>query len=99
VLKSHVILWLEADTCAEDVGQSSTLLSKSVDNWGSGRSERRLQHIGEDAEDTVKALVILCGNTIGLVCLPADTSHHLSDNGQVQDQRACEKRVFTHIGH
>jgi hypothetical protein len=43
VLQSHVVLWLEADEGTEDVGESSTLLGQSIDDWSARRSERGLR--------------------------------------------------------
>ena len=45
VLKSHVVLGLESDTGTEDVGESSTLLTKSVDNGSASRGQRSLVNV------------------------------------------------------
>ena len=42
VFKGHVRFWLETDTCAEDVGQSPTLLRQSIDHRSSWRGQRSL---------------------------------------------------------
>jgi hypothetical protein len=80
VLQSHVVLRLQANACAEDVGQSTSLLSKSVDNWSSWRSQRSFEHVAENAEHAVKVLEILGSSAIIGLCLPLDASHHLSDD-------------------
>lgn len=96
MLKSHVVLRLETDAGAEDVGKSSALLGKSVDNGSAARSERSLKHVAENAKDAVEARVI-SGTAIGTVSLPLDTGHHLSDENQIDDQRRGEKRVLTDV--
>jgi hypothetical protein len=42
VLESHIRFGLKADTGTENVGERGTLLRKSIDNWGAGRSEGSL---------------------------------------------------------
>ena len=76
MLKSHIRLGLKTNTSTEDISQSRTLFSKCVDDRCSWWSQWSLQHVTENAQDTVEVLVILGGSTIG-VDLPGDTSHHL----------------------
>jgi hypothetical protein len=42
VLKSHVILRLKTNACAEDIGESRTLLGEGVDDRSACRDERSL---------------------------------------------------------
>jgi hypothetical protein len=79
VLQSHVVLRLETDTGSEDVGESTSLLSKSVDDWSSGRSQWSLEHVAEDAKHAVEVLEILGGNTAVGGSLPLNAGHHLSN--------------------
>ena len=97
MLKGHVILWLKTNTCTEDVGQSTSLLSKSVDNWCSRWGQRSLEHIAEDAENTVEVLEVLGGSTVVGVSLPLDTSHHLGNDDEINDQWRSKERVLTDI--
>jgi hypothetical protein len=97
VLQSHVVLRLQANACAEDVSQSTSLLSKSVDDWSSWRSQGSLEHVAENAENTMKVLEILSSSAIIGVCLPLDTSHHLSDDDQINDQWGRKQRVLTDV--
>ena len=85
VLQSHVALGLETDTGAEDVGQRTSLLSKSVDDWSARRSQWSLEHVAEDAKHAVEVLKLLGGNTIVGGSLPLNASHHLSDQNEVND--------------
>jgi hypothetical protein len=78
VLKGHVVLGLETDAGAEDVGESRTLLSESVDDGSARRRERSLEHVAENAEHAVE-VVELGVTTLRTVCLPLDTGHHLGD--------------------
>jgi hypothetical protein len=55
-----------------------------------------LQHVAEDAQDTVEALVVFRVSSI-CVDLPRDSSHHFCDNDEVDDQRRSKKRVLAHI--
>src|ERR1700677_5007203 len=85
VLQSHVRLRLKANTCSEDVGESTALLGESIDDRGPGRSQWCLQHVAEDAENTVETLIILVA-CFSAASLPLNASHHLSQNHQVDDQ-------------
>jgi hypothetical protein len=97
VLQSHVVLRLQANACAEDVGQSTPLLSKSVNHWSSWRSQRSLEHVAENAKHTVEVLKILGSDAVIGVCLPLDTSHHLSDEDKINDQWGRKQRVLTDV--
>jgi hypothetical protein len=97
VLQSHVVLRLEPDTGTEDVRESTSLLSKSIDDWSSGRSQWSLEHVAEDAEYAVEVLEILGGSTVVGGSLPLDASHHLSDEDKINDQWGCKKRVLADI--
>jgi hypothetical protein len=97
VLQSHVVLRLETDTGTEDVGQRTSLLSKSVDDWRSRRSQRSLEHVAEDAKHAVEVLEILGCNTVVGSSLPLDTSHHLSNEDEINDQWGSKKRVLADI--
>jgi hypothetical protein len=97
VLQSHVVLRLEPDTGTEDVRESTSLLSKSIDDWSSGRSQWSLEHVAEDAEYAVEVLEILGGSTVVGCSLPLDASHHLSDEDKINDQWGCKKRVLADI--
>jgi hypothetical protein len=97
VLQSHVVLRLQANACAEDVGQSTSLLSKSIDDWSSWRSQRCLEHVAKNAENTVEVLEILGSDAIIGVCLPLDASHHLSDDNQINDQWGRKQRVLADV--
>jgi hypothetical protein len=85
VLKSHVGLGFKTNTSTEDVGQGSALLSKSVDNGGARRGKRSLEHVAEDTQDTMEALILSGSSAIGGHGLPLDTRHHLGNDDQVDD--------------
>jgi hypothetical protein len=91
VLQSHVVLRFKSNTSTEDVSQSTTLLSKSVDNRSSWWSQWSLEHVAENAENTVEALEVLGGDTIAGVCLPLNTGHHLGNDNKIDDQWRCKK--------
>lgn len=97
VLQSHVVLRLETDTGTEDVGQGASLLSKSVDDWCSWRSQRSLEHVAEDAKHAVEVLEVLGRNAVVGSSLPLDTSHHFSNEDEINDQRGSKKGVFADI--
>jgi len=99
VLKSHIALWLKTNTCTEDVGESSALLGKSIDDWRSRRSQRSLEHVAENAQNTVELGEVLGSGTLVAVSLPLDTSHHLSDDNKINDQRGSKKRVLADVEH
>lgn len=90
MLESHIVLGLKANTGTEDVGQGTTLFGESIDDWSSRRSQRSLQHVAEDAQDTVEVLVILSCSAIG-GGLPGDASHHLCKNDKIDDEWGCQK--------
>ena len=97
MLQGHIALWLETNTGTEDVCQSTALLSKSVDDRGSGRGQGGLQHVAEDAKDAVEVLVVLGGSAVVGLSLPLDASHHLGNKHKVNDQWRSEKRVLANI--
>lgn len=97
VLQSHIAFWLETNASTEDVCHSTALLSKSVNYRSSRRSQRSLQHVAEDAKNAVEVLEVFGGCTIGGVSLPLDTSHHLANDHEINDQWRGKKRVFANI--
>lgn len=58
MLESHLGLGLEADAGAENVGQGRPLLAEGVDDGCAGGRQGRLEHVTEDAEHRVEALVL-----------------------------------------
>ena len=46
-----------------------------------------LQHVAKNAEHAVESLVLLRGRAVARVGFIADTSHHLSHDDQVNNQR------------
>lgn len=92
MLQGHVRLGLEADASAEDVGQGTPLLGQGVNDGCSGRGHRGLEHVAEDAQDAVEALVVLGGGG-----LPLDAGHHLGDEDKVDDQRGGEEGVLADV--
>jgi hypothetical protein len=97
VLQRHVVLWLETDAGAEDVGQSTSLLSKSIDDWGSRRSQWSLEHVAEDREHAVEVSEVLGGSAVSGVGLPLDAGHHLSNQDEIDDQRGCKQGVLADV--
>lgn len=97
MLQGHVILWLETNTGTEDVGQSTSLLSKGVDHWRSRRSQRSFEHVAENAENTVEVLEVLGSNTVGGLSLPLDTRHHLRNENEIDNQWGSKKRVLADV--
>lgn len=93
VLKCHIRLGLKTNTGTEDVGQSGTLLSKSVDNRGAGRSQRSLEHVAENTENAVEVLEAVLGRGI----LPLDTGHHLSNDDKINDERRGKQGVLANV--
>lgn len=97
VLKGHFGLGLEANAGAEDIGQSRTLLSQSIHNGGSRRSKRSLEHVAQDAQDTVEVLELGGFVTVVGSSLPLNTGHHLSHHDEVNNQRRGQKRVLADV--
>lgn len=58
-----------------------------------------LQHIAEDAKDTVKSLVVLRSDTTARMSLPTNTSHEFSHETEVNDKWTGQQRVFTDVRH
>lgn len=98
VLKGHVGLNIQTNASAEDVGKSSSLFSKCVDNWGSRWGQRGLEHVGEDGQHWVELLVLL-GGSGARVSLPGDAGHHFGNDGQVQNEWRSKERVLANVGH
>jgi len=97
VLESHVRLGLETNAGAEDVEQCRALLTKSIHDRRTGRSERGLQHVAQDAEDAMESRVLFgLGIALG-GSTPLDTGHHLSNQDQIDDERRRQKGIFTDI--
>ena len=86
MLQSHVILWLKTNAGLEDVDQSTSLLSKSIDDRSTWWSQGSLEHEAEDAKHAVEVLEILGGSSVAGMGLPLNASHHLGDNDQINDQ-------------
>src|SRR2546421_3654427 len=55
-----------------------------------------LQHVAENAQNTVEALVVLRASSI-CVSLPRNPSHHFCNKDKVDDQGRCKQRVLAHI--
>jgi len=97
VLESHLGLGLETDTGTENVGQSGTLLSQGVDNRGARRGQGSLEHVAEDAEDGVEALVVGSDGTVRRSSLPLDAGHELSNDDEIDDQRSGKEGVLADV--
>jgi hypothetical protein len=91
VLQSHVRLWVKTETSAEDVCESSALLGKSIDDRSARWRKWSLEHVAEDAQNAVEATIVA-----GLG-LPLDTSHHFSNEDEVDDQWRGEERIFADV--
>lgn len=91
MLKRHVGLWLETDTGTEDVGEGTALLGEGVDNRGSVRHKRGLEHVRQDAENRVEALVLAA------LGLPGHAGHELGDEDEIDDQRRGEEGVLADV--
>jgi hypothetical protein len=97
VLKSHVVLRLETNTSTENVGQSTSLLGKSIDNWCSGRGQWSLEHVAENAKHTVEVLEVLGGSAVVGMSLPLDAGHHFGDEDKINDQWRSKQRILADI--
>lgn len=97
VLQSHVVLRLETDAGTEDVDQRTSLLSKSVDDWSPWWSQRSFEHVAENTKHAVKVLEIFGRNTVVGSSLPLDTSHHLGNQDEINDQRGGKKGILADI--
>lgn len=91
VLESHVGLGLKTDAGTENVGQSSALLGKGVDNRGARRSQGGLEHVAEDAENAVEVLKVTFGR------LPLDARHHLGKDDEINDEGRGQERVLANV--
>ena len=56
-----------------------------------------LQHVAQNAQDAVEALVIRRPFSLAGPSLPRDTSHHLGDDHEINDQRGSKERVLAHV--
>ena len=54
--------------------------------------ERRLEHVAQNAEHAVEALVLVVA-----LALPLDARHHLRDKNEIYDQRRGEQRVLADV--
>lgn len=97
VLQCHIILRLKTNAGLEYIDQCASLLSKSVDDGGARRCQGSFEHEAEDAEHAVEVLEILGSSTIIGVCLPLDTSHHLSNDNEINDQWGRKQRVLADV--
>ena len=97
MLESHLGLGLEADAGAEDVGQGRALLAEGVDDGRAGGRQRRLEHVAEDTEHRVEALVLGRSGTVGGDSLPRHARHDLGDDAEIDDQRRGEERVLADV--
>lgn len=97
MFKSHVGLRLKTNASTEDVGQGGALLGKSVDNRSARGGQGSLEHVAEDTQDTVEALVLGGSSAVGGHGLPLDTRHHLGNDDQIDDQGRSEERVLTDV--
>lgn len=97
MLEGHVRLGLETNAGAEDVGDGCALLGKSIDNRSSGGSQRSLEHVAQDAENTMEVLEIASVGAIGGGSLPLDTGHHFGYDNQVDDQGRGQQRVLANV--
>lgn len=101
VFKRHVGLGLKTDAGTEDVGESTTLLGKGVDNRGASWDERslsrKLLEMGiTKGKTTVKTyLEHIAQNAehametlviTSLFRLPLNSSHHLGHKDEINDQ-------------
>ncbi len=92
MLKCHVRLWLKTNTGTEDVSHGTALLSKSVDDRSTLWHHWGLEHVGQDAEYRVEALVL--GRVVGL---PGDTGHELGEDDEVDDEWGGKEGVLANI--
>jgi len=99
VLQGHIRLGLKANAGAEDVSQGAALLGQGVDDGGPRRGQRGLEHVAEDAQDAMEALVLLGAGIggAGLSGLPLDAGHHFGDDDEVDDQRRGEEGVLADV--
>jgi len=93
VLERHLRLGLKTNAGTEDVNQGRTLLAEGVDDGSTGRGQGSLEHVAENAQHAVEALVI--GTVI--VRLPRDTGHHLREHDQINDQGRRQERILADV--
>lgn len=97
VLESHLRLGLEADTGAEDVGHGLALLAEGVDDGRAGRRHGCFEHVAQDAEHRVEALVLIRGGAVRGDGPPLYAGHELGDEAEVDDQRRGEEGVLADV--
>jgi len=97
VLQGHVVLGVETQAGAEDVGHGGALLGQGVDDGGARRGHGSLEHVGQDGEHRVEVLPVGLGGIL-LVQTPLDAGHQLGDDHQVDDERGGEKGVLADVG-
>lgn len=86
VFESHGGFRRQADTGTEDVGQRRSLLRQRIHHRSSGWRQWRLQHVAENAQDTVKVLIRRCG-PVTVLGLPLYSCHHFGNQDEIDDER------------
>ena len=56
-----------------------------------------LQHVAEDAQDTVELLVVCLLLSVFGVGAPGDAGHHLGNDDEVDDQRGRQEGVLADV--
>ena len=97
VLEGHLRLGLEAHAGTEDVRQSRPLLAEGVDNRRSRRRQGGLEHVAQDAEHGVEALVLGGGGAVRRDSLPRHARHQLGDDAEINDQRRGEEGILADV--
>ena len=93
-LEKQVSLVLETKTSLEEEFQPVSLPGERVDNISARFDERRLEHVGQEREDTVKWLeVALTSRNVSV----GDSGEKLGKNGEIKDERGRKERVFTFV--
>lgn len=65
--------------------------------YQAGFEQTHFQHVTQDAEYAVETLVVFGIGLITTGHLPLNTSHHLGNNHQIDDQRRRQKGIFANI--
>jgi len=91
VLERHIRLGVQTNAGTEDVGDGSTLFGQGVNDRGTGRRQRCLEHVAEDAQHAVEALVLVRAG------LPLDARHHLGDEDEIDDERGGQEGVLADV--
>jgi len=98
VLEGHLALRLEANAGTENVGQGCALLSEGVDDGSTRGGQRGLEHVAENGQDTVEALELGGGDgRVGGRGLPLNTSHHLSNEDEIDDEGRGQEGVLANV--